>query len=254
MLALSSASLSFAPVAPVAPTMAAARTSAPVMETTKDLEEMADKLNPIFGYYNPLQLGDSVSFWDSSIDETIGFLRHAEIKHGRIAMFGFVGFLVQSCGVHWPGNIHPGVSYESIAAAGGPGAQWDAIGFTAQAQIIFFIFLMELVGESTYALEKSGEKHYMRGGKPGFFPSFKDVIPHPMPLDLFDPFGFSKKMTQEQKDKRLLMEINNGRWAMIGLIGALSATKGLIVPGMDSLNLAPYAGEYMKPFADFTSL
>ena len=96
----------------------------------------------------------------------------------------------------------------------------------------------------------NGEKHYVKGGKPGYFPSLKSVDwPHPVPLDLWDPFGFTKKMTPERKEKALLAEINNGRLAMIGIFGMLSASKGLIVPGLDGISgIAKYSGEYMAPF------
>ena len=40
-----------------------------------------------------------MSFWTLDNDQTVGYLRHAEIKHGRVAMAAFLGDCVQCLGV-----------------------------------------------------------------------------------------------------------------------------------------------------------
>mmetsp|Transcript_25170 Transcript_25170/g.37777 ORF Transcript_25170/g.37777 Transcript_25170/m.37777 type:complete len:275 (+) Transcript_25170:57-881(+) len=249
MLSLaSSAPLAFAPVAPVrAP---AARAAAPVMETIADLEAMAPKLNPLVGYFNPLGLGeDTMSGPGYSSEGVIGYLRHSEIKHGRIAMAAFVGFIVQSNGIHFPwATSFSGLTYADIAANAAPAAQWDALPTAAKLQILGAIGLLEYFGEGGAGTLGA---HYTKGGKPGYFPPLKgsSSIPHPVPFNLYDPFGLSAGKTAEQKARGLVSEINNGRLAMIGIIGFLSASK---VPGsVPALSgvIPSYAGEPMAPFS-----
>merc|ERR1719373_875428 len=213
------------------------------------LTKLAEQLNPNVGYWDPLNLMDDAS------PETVAWFRHAEIKHGRVAMAAFVGYCVQANGICFPWNIQgklgydlPTLSFSDISAAGGPADQWDALPTAAKAQIICVVGFLEMFSETSAALEMDGQKHYLRGGKPGYYPSFKDKFPHPVPLDLWDPFGFTKKMSPERKEKALIAEINNGRLAMIGIFGLISASKGLIVPGLDGLGITPYAGEVMAPF------
>jgi len=224
------------------------------IQDAEGLKALAMKLNPVVGYFDPLQIGETEP-------ELIGWFRHAEIKHGRVAMFAFVGYCVQANGIYWPWalqmptNFNPGIEkimHADISAAGGPADQWDALPSAAKLQILFVIGLFELWSESAVALEACGQKHYVRGGKPGYFPSFKKsgLVPHPVPLDLFAAPGYGK-MTDEQKEKGLLAEINNGRLAMIGIIGLISASKGLIVPGIDAFPQPSYAGE---PMAFFSSV
>ena len=268
MLSLTSAPLSLAPTAVMG------RASAPKMsfadEFTFDskpwssseikdkagLEALAKKLNPTVGLWDPLGIAETSP-------ETIGWFRHAEIKHGRVAMAGFVGYIVHANGIHFPWNLQapltlwgadndiaklPVLSFGDISAAGSPPDMWDALPSAAKAQILCVIGFLEMWGETSIALEMDGQKHYVRGGKPGYYPSFKGRFPHDVPLDLWDPFGFTKKMSPERKEKALLAEVNNGRLAMIGLFGMISASKGLIVPGLDSLGLDQYKGEVMAPF------
>jgi len=222
-----------------------------------DMIALAEKQNPVLGFWDPLGF-----VGDDTTPETVGWLRHAEIKHGRVAMAGFVGYCVHANGITFPWNIQapldfgPGwpftkdlaaVSFADISAAGSPGDMWDALPTAAKVQIGCVIGFLEMHGESSLALEADGQKPYVRGGKPGYYPSFQGRYPHPVPLDLWDPFGFTKKMSPEKKEKALIAETNNGRLAMIGLFGLLSASKGLIVPGLDSVGLKPYSGEYMAP-------
>merc|ERR1719261_1289840 len=105
----------------------------------------------------------------------------------------------------------PTAGLDSLSAP----ATWDALPKASKYQIVLFVGFLELWGESSYNLAQDGEKHYMRGGKPGYFPTFDEMV-HPVPLNLWDPFGFTKKMDAEKKAKRLNMEVNNGRLAMIG--------------------------------------
>jgi len=217
------------------------------------LQALAKKLNPVVGYWDPLNIGDNGK-------ETIGWFRHAEIKHGRVAMAAFVGYTVQANGIHFPWNLQgplgaavpsdtPVISFADISAAGGPADQWDALPSAAKIQILMAIGFLEMISEASVFLEMDGTKHYVRGGKPGYFPKIVDKMPHPVPLNFWDPFGFTKKMTPERKEQALLAELNNGRWAMLGIMGLISASKGLIVPGLDSLPIKPYAGEVMAPFS-----
>jgi len=221
--------------------VAKARAAAAKME---DLESLAEELNPIVGYWDPLNLG-SAEFWGQSNDATVGFLRHAELKHGRVAMAAFVGFCLQSNDIVFPWKLTGDISFSDIAAAGGPPDQWDALPTAAKIQILGFIGILELWGE----LGADGTAHYMRGGVPGKYPTFDGLI-HPVPLNLYDPFGLNDSRSREELDKSLLAEINNGRLAQIGIFGMLSTAKGLIVPGLDSIEgitSKPYDGEIMAP-------
>mmetsp|Transcript_34418 Transcript_34418/g.57001 ORF Transcript_34418/g.57001 Transcript_34418/m.57001 type:complete len:260 (-) Transcript_34418:365-1144(-) len=218
------------------------QTAAPVMSAKADLEALAKEANPVIGFYDPLGLAD-LPLWKQEQDAVIGWLRHAEIKHGRVAMAGFVGYIVHTNGIRFPFLGPQTVVPEGLSAP----EVWDAIPFLAKLQIIGFIGVLEHVSEDKNFLAADGAKHYMRGGKPGYMPSFSANV-HPVPLKLWDPFGFTKKLTEEQKSKKLVAEINNGRLAMIGLFGFLAESKVPgSVPALTGL-IKPYDGDYMAPF------
>jgi hypothetical protein len=225
-----------------APQSSMSRASTAVNGAMEDLKDIAEKSNPVLKYFDPLELA-STSIWGETNEASIAWLRHSEIKHGRIAMAAFVGYIVQSNGIHWPwpmttdGTPFP---YD----AGSPPEQWDALPDAAKWQIILFIGFLEHFSESNGT-------HYMRGGTPGAFPNFSDYpnnIPHPVPLNLYDPFGFSKNRSEEAKARGRISEINNGRLAQIGILGFLAEQKvSGSVPLLEGV-VPPYAGEVMAPF------
>jgi hypothetical protein len=218
------------------------------METISDLKELAMAQNPVVGYFDPLKLSEG-DFWGQGNEATIGWLRQAEIKHGRVAMAGFVGYCIHENGIHWPWPLSTSLpDYSSFEGLSAP-AVWDAIPSASKLQIIIVVGFFEYWSESRFVLEADGQSHYMRGGKPGYFPTFKE-IPHPVPVNLFDPFGFTKKLSEEQKAKKLNIEINNGRLAMLGLMSLVSEAKVPgAVPALAGL-IKKYDGQPMAPFGE----
>merc|ERR1719313_531278 len=237
----------------------------PAGETPADLETLAKGLNPVVGFWDPLNLAEG-EFWGQSNEATIGFLRHAEIKHGRVAMAGFVGYCIHANGIHFPWKV-PG---DELCAPGvSPTALWQNIPAEAKWQILLTIGLFEFYSEAAMAKSPGQGGHYMRGGKPGYFPPFNlpkgvkgaskvgtledaeglPLLPHPVPLNLYDPFGFNKNKSDEWKANKLKIEINNGRLAMIGLMAFLS--EGAVPGSVPALKgLIPATGEInvMAPF------
>jgi len=238
-LALLSAASAFVPSSPTKGTASLQASAA-----GDDLKKLATSLNPIVNYFDPLQLAEA-DFWGQGEAKTVAFLRHSEIKHGRVAMAAFVGYCVQSNFV-WPwANTLAGDAFPSTDLS--PEAQWDALPTTAKYQIFVVIAALELWDECGGGGESS---HYMSGRQAGKYPTFKvfaDSV-HPV-LNLYDPFGFNKNMSAEKKEKRLAMEINNGRLAMIGIFGFLAADS---VPGsvpfLKDIAIS-YGGNCMSPFS-----
>jgi len=265
-------SLSMTPLSLSAPV----RVSTPQMmakASADTLVELADGQNipglPSGTIWDPLGLAKQ-DFWDQGNEATIGWLRHAEIKHGRVAMAGFVGYIFGANKIAFPWALTGGplagsgpfenvagetIMFSDIANAGTPMDQWDALPSSAKLQILGTIFILEWIGEGGNA---GLQPHYMKGGQPGSYPSLKEasasgLIPHPVPYDLFNPLGLLPfdKMSEADKARGRNVEINNGRAAMLGIFGFISASKGLIVPGLDGIEgIGRYEGVYMGAFSD----
>jgi hypothetical protein len=158
---------------------------------------------------------DPLGFATMGSDETLRFFRHAELKHGRVAMAAMVGYLVHISGMHFPGMLSPtfGVSFEQLSAMG-PFEAWNNIPLLGQIQILWTIAGLEHASE---CLNPAG--HYTKGGTPGDLKFLKYF---------WDTPGFTKKLTEEQLAKKRITELKNGRLAMIGIMSVCAATS---IPG-----------------------
>ena len=151
-------------------------------------------LIPTYSFYDPLGLvsdGDEAKFQR---------LRYVELKHGRICMLAFLGQITTRAGIHLPGNIDlAGDSFSSypdgLAAISGP----DAIPQAGLGQIIAFIGLLELF----VMRDVTGTGEFPGDFRNGF-------------IDFgWDEFG------PETKLRKRAIELNNGRAAMMGILGLM---------------------------------
>lgn len=182
--------------------------------------------------FDPLDLATMGS------DETLAFFRHAEIKHGRVAMAAMVGFLFHINHIHFPGMLSPtyGVSFESLSQMG-PFEAWNSIPLLGQLQIVWTIAGLEHASE---CLNPAG--HYTKGGTPGDMKFLKNF---------WDTPGFTKKLSAAQLAEKRVSELKNGRLAMIGISSVCAA---MAVPGsVPLLNNAPVltGPAFALPFTSF---
>jgi len=179
---------------------AAAFAPAPRLATTSALNAFENELGaqePL-GYYDPLNLLKDAD------EKKFQRLRYVELKHGRICMLAFLGQITTRAGFHLPGSIDfEGNSFDSypdgLAAVFGD----DAIPSAGLGQIILFVGLLELFVMKDVT------------GKAEFPGDFRNGA-----LDFgWDSFGPKSKL------RKRAIELNNGRAAMMGILGLMMHEK-----------------------------
>lgn len=129
------------------------------------------------------------------VDADFNRLRYTELKHGRCAMLGVVGYLTTSAGVRFPGAEDIPGGFAALNAM--PGNVW--------LQMLSTVVAMEAAngGFSLDGKDNSGKAEFagdFRNGK----------------LD----FGWGKKSDAWQTKMRA-RELNNGRAAQMGILGLM---------------------------------
>eukprot|EP00567_Pseudictyota_dubia_P018679 CAMPEP_0197433742 /NCGR_PEP_ID=MMETSP1175-20131217/1569_1 /TAXON_ID=1003142 /ORGANISM="Triceratium dubium, Strain CCMP147" /LENGTH=217 /DNA_ID=CAMNT_0042962221 /DNA_START=83 /DNA_END=736 /DNA_ORIENTATION=+ len=152
------------------------------------------------GAQEPLGFYDPLGMLDGADQERFDRLRYVELKHGRICQLAFLGQIVTRAGIHLDGNIdfegHTFDSYPNgIAAVLGP----DAIPTLGLIQIIGFVGFLELF----VMKDVTGEGEFPGDFRNGFIDFGWDV------------FDDRVKLVKRG------IELNNGRAAMMGILGLM---------------------------------
>mmetsp|Transcript_3349 Transcript_3349/g.3753 ORF Transcript_3349/g.3753 Transcript_3349/m.3753 type:complete len:209 (+) Transcript_3349:24-650(+) len=146
---------------------------------------------PPAGFWDPLNL---VRFDDQ---ERFDRLRYVEVKHGRISMLAVLGHIITTAGYRLPGDIDKsGTAFTSIKT-GLKGI--DDIPQSGLIQIIAFIGFLEVF----VMKDVTGKAEFPGDFRNGFI-----------------DFGWDS-FTEEEKFSKRAIELNNGRAAMMGILGLM---------------------------------
>ena len=121
------------------------------------------------------------------------WVQEAEIKHSRIAMLAFAGWVASELGIRLPDHDYGAIAAHDIAVKSGSGYQ-----------VLTTIAALEFI--STVAVKQMYEGS---GRKPGEFG--------------FDPLGFYNGKSNEVRSKLEAQELENGRTAMLAISGLVTA-------------------------------
>jgi hypothetical protein len=154
---------------------------------------MASRTAMKMSFENEIGAQPPLGFWDplgllkDADQERFDRLRTVETKHGRIAMLAILGHLVTTAGIRLPGEIAYGLPFSSVKNGL---AALETIPAAGLAQIIAFIGLIEL----GYAARKD------------------DIEAAQLKASGWD---------QETINKKLAIELNNGRAAQMGILALM---------------------------------
>jgi light-harvesting complex I chlorophyll a/b binding protein 1 len=163
---------------------------------------------PPLGRWDPLQIREQGP-------ERYRRFVEMEIKHGRLAMAGFLGVVTTYSGIRWPGYLSKAEDIKFTDIPGGAIASWAALPTAAWFQIVLFVSVCE-----TLWLKQDPNK------------DAGDVVPegvawarYPDGYDVWLGDGSTKQVGEDElilgKTWKLNAERNNGRAAMMGITGMI---------------------------------
>jgi hypothetical protein len=181
--------------------LASAAAFAPAKVAQSSVALKAAEFEDALGAQPPLGVWDPMGLLNGADEERFDRLRYVELKHGRISQLAFLGQVVTRAGIHLPGSInYAGDSFDSfpngIAALFGP----NSIPTAGLVQMVAFVGFLECAVMRD--IEGTGNE---------FVGDFRNG---------YIDFGWDEFDEEEKLSKRAI-ELNNGRVAMMGILGLM---------------------------------
>jgi hypothetical protein len=145
------------------------------------------------GAQAPLGYFDPLGVCADGNKETFDRLRYVELKHGRVAMLGVVGYLVTKAGLRFPGA-------EDIPSGW---AALDALPKSLWVQLFFTWGVMEAFNRDASDVHDIPASEFAGDFRNGFI-----------------DFGWDKQSDAWKRSKRSI-ELNQGRAAQMGMLGLM---------------------------------
>lgn len=166
-----------------------AKNQAPFALKSSVFEDSLGAVAPT-GFFDPLGISND---WDA---ETFNRYQNGEIKNGRVAMLGVLGYVIPEI-YRFPGEIYPGLKFADVPNGLGalktiPGSFWVALFFcigtvdflTYEKFSNFNEYQQDLsMDEETFATRKQNE---ISNGRLAML-AFMELLRHDMTMDAGDP-------------------------------------------------------------------
>ena len=189
---------------------------APVAHRAAKTSSLSMSFAEEVGAQRPLGFWDPLSLVQNADQDRFDKLRFTEIKHGRISMLAVVGYLIGASDIRWGGYADVAKTIKFSEVHGG---------FQSFQELPsgYFFWLVAFLGGVDFhmARDYSGTEEFPSAWTPEFPGDIRNEARHLPGNAQSGVLQLWENLTPAQKISKRAIEINNGRAAMMGILGLM---------------------------------